>query len=368
MVLVSPCTTRTDPPSQGAVTHGPWARHAQCKTRGEGVYRRNSLRSNPTPLAPAPPRAYRLRKRRVGGVGVADVGGRGGGLQVVELSGVRGHPRVGEVCPQLPPRTNQPGPMLAGNEWVLGARPIGMLWAPPVTRCRGRAATARSAGPAGTEDSRSVAPPARASTTHHGQVSEHGRRTAPLSSRCPALQPAPFGISRIFDRRLNRATRSVDTGQRPGGGLAVRRHTHGGRGGELAALADVACPARPCAGPVGHGRLAAPVGVQALAGVATGPGGAGRRSSVAARGRGAMLGPGLRAPACSSSALRCQGAGQRAALHAHAGARTHARTHARIPDRWRARLAGARAGRAPLCRAGSPPRAGAADCCAGRRT
>ena len=184
----------------------------------------------------------------------------------------------------------------------------------------------------------------------------------------PALQPAPFGISRIFDRRLNRATRSVDTGQRPGGGLAVRRHTHGGRGGELAALADVACPARPCAGPVGHGRLAAPVGVQALAGVATGPGGAGRRSSVAARGRGAMLGPGLRAPACSSSALRCQGAGQRAALHAHAGARTHARTHARIPDRWRARLAGARAGRAPLCRAGSPPRAGAADCCAGRRT
>ena len=80
------------------MTHGPWARHAQCKTRGEGVYRRNSLRSNPTPLAPAPPRAYRLRKRRVGGVGVADVGGRGGGLQVVELSGSEGILYMQSIC------------------------------------------------------------------------------------------------------------------------------------------------------------------------------------------------------------------------------------------------------------------------------
>ena len=55
-------------------------------------------------------------------------------------------------------------------------------------------------------------PPVRARRT---MVRCRNMAVGPLPSAAPALQPAPFGIFRIFDRRLNRAPRSVDTGSVP---------------------------------------------------------------------------------------------------------------------------------------------------------
>jgi len=134
---------------------------------------------------------HRLRKRCVGGVGSLGTAPVGRWLQVVELPGVRGHPRVVEVRPQLPPpsrtsrfevsfwttRTGKPSAHAPGPSTTRSAEVI-----PP------------HSAPQDSSEGHADGMPRHplCAGTHHGQKLEHG----------PALSRVPPQRAQFVGRRL----------------------------------------------------------------------------------------------------------------------------------------------------------------------